>query len=221
MGLNYSDDDLDGGEASNVVNEGSPEKAKDKASKSLKKIAQIKKDEQKAKRDDLFLAQILVEFIKDKKYNSIIGHIFPLIDIGTPSNLIIGIISLIYKPASDIIRKNFPVGELIEFDYEINFQKQEFNEEKIDPKVRKRINEWIDDIYNIIILDPSNLLAKRTLKIIASSYKKNLSEFIARAFIFFLHSLNFDISERKALNYADFIVDEIKKKTEKLELEEI
>lgn len=219
MGLNNIWD-LEDWEISNNVNEWSPEQAREKASKTLKKVQKIKKDEQRAKKDDIYLAHVLVDFLKNKKFDPLLPYIFSLIDLQVSSNIIVWIISLIYKPASDTIRKNFPIWKMVEFDYQINFNRQEFNEDNLDLKIRNRINEWIDDIYTIITLDPSYILTKRSSEILEKWEKKEIIKLISKIFIFFLNSLNFEISEKKALLYSDFIAWEIKNKLDKIVFEE-
>jgi hypothetical protein len=70
-------------------------------------IQRTQKDEKKARRDDAILARILEYFLKDGQYSTIIDAIIPMIDKGLPSNMVIGIISLIFTPAARMIREYF------------------------------------------------------------------------------------------------------------------
>jgi hypothetical protein len=60
------------------------------------------------------------------------------------------------------------------------------------------------------------------IKIIENSWKiKNVINYISSVFMFFLNSININISERKSFTYSEFILSQVKKKIESLELEEI
>ena len=80
---------------------------KEKSSKAMAGIQRTRKDEKKAQRDDYILARILEYFVKDRQYATIVDALVPIIDKGFSSNLIIGIISLVFTPAATLIREHF------------------------------------------------------------------------------------------------------------------
>ena len=80
---------------------------KEKSSKALAGIQRTQKDEKKAKRDDAVLARIIAYFLKDEQYSTTIEATLLMIDGGFSSNLIIGIISLVFTPATRLIREYF------------------------------------------------------------------------------------------------------------------
>lgn len=97
----------------------------------------------------------------------------------------------------------------------------EFNDETIDPAIRKRVNEWIEDIFSVISYDPSFVMTERFLSILSGKTKKDVIKLLTEIFVFFLRSLNMDISETKASLYTGFILKEVEKKVKELRLETI
>ena len=219
-------DNLDGDEGgAEGGTEQQSEAARAKAAKSLAGIKRIQKDEWKAKRDNDHLHECLREIITSRKYDAIIPHIFPLFDSGTPSHIVIGAFSLVHQKASDIIRdhymKEWEVQTHREFRFPAYSTTIEFDDETIDPTIRKRINEWIEDIFAIISYDPSVVMTERFLYILTTKEKKNTSILLAKILIFFLGSLNLHISEEKAMLYTEFILKEVERKLKELKLEKI
>ena len=201
------------------------EKAKEKASKALAWIQRTRKDEKKAQRDNDYLHLCLRNIITSRKYDAIIPYIFPLFDAGIPSHIIIGAFSLIYKQASDIIRDHYTRDSENREHRELLFPAYdspiEFDDETIEPAIRKRINEWIEDTFSIISYDPSVVMTERFLSVLNGKEKKDLTKLLAEIFIYFLLSLNIRISETKASLYTEFILKEVEKKIKWLKLEAI
>ena len=67
-------------------------------------IKRVQKDEKKSKKHDNLLAWILIEIIKDKRYDFLYDWIFECFDNWYSSNFILWVLSLIYLPVSDKIR---------------------------------------------------------------------------------------------------------------------
>lgn len=219
-------DNLEGEEGTSEIGvEQQSEASKAKASKSLAWIQKTRKDEKKAQRDNDYLHICLRDIIASRRYDAIIPHIFPLFDAGVPSHIIIGGFSLIYKPASDIIRDHYIIGGVNgahrEFQFPVYETPVEFDDETIEPPIRKRINEWIEDIFAIIGHDPSTVMTERFLRILGWKEKKDLTKLLAEILMFFLISLNIHIAKDKASLYTEFILKEVEKKLKDLELEKI
>lgn len=69
-------------------------------------------------------------------------------------------ISLIYLPISDKIRElNWKPKVL--FNYEITQELLEFNDNNLDEAIKHRINDWMDDILDIIVHDYSSIQIKK------------------------------------------------------------
>lgn len=132
---------------------------------------------------------------------------------------------MIYQPASNIIRNDY-TGEGDEKNYRnLYFSAYstpvEFDDETLEPLVRRRINEWIEDIFTIISHDPSVIMTARFLEILSSKEKKHLTKLLAEILIFFLASLNIHINEVRASLYTEFILKEVEKRIKTLNLEKI
>jgi hypothetical protein len=69
-----------------------------------------------------------------------------------------------------------------------------------------------------VTYEPSTVLTQRLIKQIK---QKQVVKFFQKTFLFFFDNINIDISDKKALSYSMFILDEIRKTLEKIELEEI
>lgn len=97
----------------------------------------------------------------------------------------------------------------------------DFNEETLDPRIRTRINEWIEDIFAVVSHDPSTIMTERSLRLLGGKAKKNVVAFVSEILVFFFRSLNIHITSEKASLYADFIIGEVKKKLGAIKLETI
>lgn len=186
-------------------------------------IQKTRKDEKKAKKDNDFLYKLIIDIIRDEKYDVIIPLIIELLKISVPSNLIIGVISLIFNEAVYIIRTYYKSWtDLIEIDYKkakafslaLTYIKTdevvEFDDNNINLELKKRINEWIEDIINVISFDPSSIMTEKFLHLLDDKKNKEpILNYIAGVFIFFLHDLNIYISKEKAMLYSGFILKEV------------
>lgn len=239
-------DNLEGNEGgSEWWTEQQSEASKSKAAKSLAGIQKTQKDEKKAQRDNDYLHLCLREIIASQKYDTIIPYIFPLFDVGIPSHIIIGSFSLIDQKSSNIIRDHY-VSEMNRsyldeaimqnsthssniqgiyahraFNLDPFESPIEFDDQTVDTSIRKRINEWVEDIFTVVSHDPSTVMTERFLHILAGKEKKDVIELLWATLIFFLLRVNVHISLEKASIYSDFILKEVAKKLKKLQLESI
>ncbi|MDD5377070.1 MAG: hypothetical protein PHH16_03050 [Candidatus Gracilibacteria bacterium] len=237
MGL----DGLDNLEGDEGGSEGGAEQqseaSKAKAAKSLAGIKRTQKDEGKAKRDNDYLHECLREIIVSEKYDVLIPYIFPLFEAGIPSHIIIGAFSLVHQRASDIIRDHYisDTNSLALTNPSSSDKKYphrtfavtpfaspvEFDDQTIDPAIRKRINEWVEDIFTVVSFDPSVIMTERFLYILGSKEKNDVVKLLSGVLIFFLLRVNVHISGDKASLYTEFILKEVEKKLKELKLEGI
>lgn len=221
MGLDDFSPDIESSEwawkSSEAISEVS-EKVKESSKKSAAWVKRTKKDEQKAKKYDFLLAWFLVKIIVDKKYDFVLNQLFKVMEEGYTSNFTLWILSLINTEISNKIREN-NTKPLINFNYSKK-EEIDFDNNNIDLEVKYRINYWIEDIIDSVIIDYSNI---QTLKIIELLEKDNniIFSYIANILWFFLKSLNINISKKQALSIADFIVWEVLKSIKKLKIEEV
>lgn len=221
MGLDDFSPDIESSEwvwkSSEAVNEVS-EKTKESSKKSAAWVKRTKQDEQKAKKYDFLLAWFLVKIIVDKKYDFILNELFKVMEDGYTSNFTLWILSLINTEISNKIREN-NTKPLINFNYS---RKEiiDFDSNNIDLEIKNRINYWIEDIIDSVIIDYSNI---QTIKIIELLEKDEsiIFSYISNILWFFLKWLNINISKKQALSIADFIVSEVLKSIKKLKIEEV
>ena len=194
------------------------EKFKESFKKSTGGIKKTKKDEKKAKKYDLLLAKFLVEMIIKKKYDTLLEYLFISREKWYGTNFLLGILSLAYMPISNEIRtisKKSP----IHFNYQVIPEQTQFHDNHLDDELKARINFWIEDIEDVISIDPSLVTSKQTLDNLKTD--DSIIDFTREIFSFFLSELNITISPPKANSYAVFIVSELEKMLAKIDLKEL
>lgn len=126
--------------------------------------------------------------------------------------------SLVYHPIHKKIREISKKSEF-HFHYQAKEELTHFHDYLVDAEVKKRINVWIEDVIDVIIIDPSSLLTARFQELLEDDEK--IIFFFASVFQFFFRTLNIDITLDKSKSYGQFIISEIKKSLRNIELEEI
>lgn len=194
------------------------EKFKEQVKRSSAGIKRTKKDESKAKKYDFLLAKFLVKIILEKKYDAALGKLFPCLEKGYATNFLMGILSLIYIPISDEIRKQSWKASIV-FSYPAKKDTEIFDDSFLDEPLKKRINQWIEDIDDVIGLEPSSITSSKTLDLLQAD--TSIAEFTSEVFSFFLWELNISIPEKKARSYSEFILSQLEKTLKNLTLEEV
>ncbi len=197
----------------------SSEKYKESSKKAQAKVSKTRKDEKKAKKYDFLLAGFLVKIIVDKKYDTILESLFPAIHLWYSSNFILWILSLINIQISNKIRE-VSKKEAIHFNYQSKEINQQFDDKNIDLEIKNRINLWVEDIIDSVTIEYSNIQTKK-LKQLLINDENILLKYTSIVFSFFLNEINISINEKQASNISEFIISEIKKEINKLELENI
>jgi len=197
------------------------EKIKEWIKKWIAWIKRVKKDEQKAKKYDNMLASFLVEIIRDEKYDVLLPFLFDALNNWFNSNILIWILSLININISNKIRE-ISKKELISFNYIKTFDKISFDDEKLDLELKNRINYWIEDIIDIVIIEYSSIQLEKLKEI---KNKKEIYNYIIlftkEVFIFFFKEQNIIISNSKALSYTEFILEQVFIKIQEIDLEKV
>lgn len=195
------------------------EKFKEQVKKASSWIKRTKKDESKAKKQDMLLAYFLVQLILNKKYDNILELLFKLLDRWYPSNFLLWIISLIYIDISNKIRE-ISNKELVDFKYKNLLIEKEFDDKNIDEEIKKRINSWVEDTILASTIDYSSLITSRLIETIQKK-DQEVVNFISTVFAFFLKEINITIKKSEADNISSFILWEILSKIKKLNIEKI
>lgn len=181
-------------------------------------IKRTRKDEQKAKRNDLLLAGFLVKIIIDKKYDFVLESLFSCLNKGFSSNILLGIISLVHEEISEKIRL-FSAKEYQKYDFKYS-QTTQFDDSSVDIAVKQRINTWVEDIWDILSIDYSSIQIQE-LQSIFVIYNDDLTLFTQKVFTFFLQESNISISDSQAESITEFILNEIQTAIKHLEIQEV
>ena len=209
MGLNTFSSDIDWQDESWIsmwnVSEHISEIYKEEVKRWQAQARKTRKDEKKAKKQDMFLAKFLVKILIDKRYDSLFPSLFKSFDSGVPSNLILGILSLVYLDISNEIRDSID-KQRINFFYKSE-ETLNFSDTNLPQEVKDRINYWVEDILVIILLNASEVYTKRIIKNIKES--EELKDFTSWVMKYFLEEINIYISEEKSKEYAIFIMNRI------------
>ncbi len=181
-------------------------------------IKRTKKDEQKAKRNDILLAGFLVKIIIDKKYDFVLDSLFSCLNKGFWSNILLWIISLTNEDISEKIRL-FSGKEFKKYTFKYN-QPTDFDDSHVDISVKNRINTWVEDICDIVSIDYSNIQITE-LKTHFITHNAEISLFTQKVFTFFLQQSNITISETQAESITEFILSEVEKAIDHIQIEEV
>lgn len=194
------------------------EKFRDAIKKWTQKAKWVKRDEWKAKKHDLILANFLVKIIVIKKYDPLLEYLFKSMDEWYISNFLLWIISLVLIEISNKIRETSGKKPII-FNYKKTKEKVEFHDDELDDSIRDRINSWIEDMIDVVSIEYSSILTEKLLDLLKED--ENIIIFVSVVFKFFLDEINISITDNKSYDISKFIVWEIKKSLKKLYLEEI
>ncbi len=189
------------------------EKYKEAAKKAWAGIKRTQKDEKRAKKYDFLLANFLVQMILQKRYDALLDELFICFDVGYGTNFLLGIMSLVYLPISDEIRKTWGKTQIV-FEYDVPVEPITFDDHTLPPMIRKRINQWIEDMELVMWLESSALVTQRTFWMML--YDEKIRNFTTSIFMFFFHDVGITISESKAKSYVEFILGELHKSTKKI-----
>ena len=180
------------------------EKAREGIKKWTAWSKRVRKDEKRAKQYDMSLANFLVKILLEKKYDTLFDSMFGSIHAGIPSNLVMWILSLIYPDISNYIRE-FSGKEALDFHFSSS-ETINFSDSDLPEPVKQRINDWIEDIIDILRHDPSTVFVDKTIDAIKNS--EEIYVFWTKVFIYFMNESNIYVRESKARDYVDFIFKE-------------
>ena len=209
MGLNDFSSDIDWQDEAGIsmwnISEQISEIYKEEVKKWQAQAKKSRKDEKKAKQQDILLAKFLVKILIDKRYDSLFPSLFKSFDIGIPSNLILWILSLVYIEISNELRITTE-KKLIQFNY-YSEETISFTWNNLPQEVKDRINYWVEDILAVIQLNPSKIYTKRI--IISIKKSEELKIFTTSVFKYFLSEINIYMPEKVLLEYSSFILNKV------------
>ena len=209
MGLNDFSSDIDWQDEAWIsmwnVSEQISEVYKEEVKRWDAQVKKARKDEKKAKKQDLLLAKFLVKILIDKRYDNLFPDLFKSFDAWVPSNLILWILSLVYLEISNEIRSHIDKKNIY-----FNYCSEEtitFSGNNLPQEVKDRINFWVEDIVVIILLNSSEVYTKRIISNIKESEElKNFTWYVLK---YFLSEINIYMSDEISKEYAVFIMNKI------------
>lgn len=196
------------------------EKIKESIKKAAAWIKKVEKDKKKAKKHDELMVHFLTQIIQNKKYDSLLTELFKTLNIWATSSFVLWVMSLVYLPISDTLRKLMG-KELVAFSYTKTFDEQNFSEDLLDDALKNRINIWVEDINFILNYEHSTLQIQQLLGSFKEKHSGQILQFTTEVFIFFFHELHIKIPHATAKKYCDFILREVFFGLQKIPLEEI
>lgn len=180
-------------------------------------VKRTQKDEKKAKTGDLLLANFLVKLILDKKYDPLLNQLFSSLSKWFSSNFLLWVMSLVYVDISHKIRE-LSWKSQVEFSYK-SIEVIIFDDSNLPISVKNRINSWVEDMIDSVSINYSHLVTERLLELLKND--ETIIKFISLVFAFFLRDVNITITQSKSESIVAFILWEVYKSLEKLEIENI
>ena len=152
------DFELFGAPAAKEHDEKADEQFREEMKQAQKALIQLKKEEGQAKADDDQLAKIIVAFLGQSGNTDLFLLISRAVAQNIPSQLILAVISLIDKQASEEITRllHGSHGHIEHLNALAVFQGQDLN--ALPPENKKRIDEWVNSMRNIALSKPHRTL---------------------------------------------------------------
>ena len=187
------------------------EKQRENAKKTASKLQKSQKDEQKSQKQDRVLIMIIREFLAHKEYEGCTQVVVNLLKEGIPSSFIIGLISLVYIPASDSIRNYTPDMKRVSFTFTPYETPQIFDEKTLPSILTDRINDWVKDFSaSMTHADQSAIDMQKFLGLAKEEWGSVLIiQSIVTVFREFLTMYHISIENSIAHSYAAFILSQI------------
>ena len=155
------DFELFSGPAPKEAGEGGDEQFSEEMKRTQQALAQLQKEEGQAKAGDHNLALILINFLNEPENTDLFLLISRSLAQDIPSELILAVISLIDKNASDRIKGylessegGIPETKALTVSGRKDFQ-------SLSPEIKKRIDEWVGKINKVAVKKPHRSLESR------------------------------------------------------------
>ena len=141
------------------------EKQRESYKKAQAQIQRAQKDEKKAKQDNDELFQILLRFIKNPYYESLVPRVTDLLIAAMPSRPIIWMIALIYPDAAHYILHTIWKTEDIHI-LKTLYRYDEpwvFHEWNLHETIRKWMSIWIDSFDKYMVSDDASIIMQKKI----------------------------------------------------------
>lgn len=152
------------GPAPKEAGEGSDEKFRDEMKKTQQALAQLQKEEGRAKTNDNKLALILIKFLSQSENTDLFLLVSRAVAQNIPSELILAVISLIDKKASEEVKGFLESGEGQTSEIKALTITENKNFQSLSPDQKKAIDNWIDNINKVSFKKPHRILESIIIK---------------------------------------------------------
>lgn len=192
------------------------EKQRESYKKAQAQIQRAQKDEKKAKQDNDELFQILLRFIKNPYYESLVPRVTDLLIAAMPSRPIIWMIALIYPDAAHYILHTIWKTEDIHI-LKTLYRYDEpwvFHEWNLHETIRKWMSIWIDSFDKYMVSDDASIIMQKKFIAMIDESEKIILWGLTDFLFFFFESRNIIISYTTTESYARFILKNLYKTLE-------
>lgn len=200
MSLNTWNDSLDGLNLSGKVAEQS-EQQREEAAAALAGIARTQKDEKKAQKYDVWLAELVKKLLQSSVYDHVINQLVPLLNARCPSHLLLGYLLPLSDEYMWLVRENLglPVTALPP---RPSIVERKAYSEPLAPELARHLNVWMETLKGCIIIDPSQTSTKKINDMMNTVHEEGLTKLSAHVIAHFLYDRGIDISPADAARVA-------------------
>jgi hypothetical protein len=194
-----------------VVREKS-EKQKESYKKAQVQIQKAQKDEKKAKWDNDELFHILIRFIGNPYYESLIPQVTELLSVALPSRPIIGMLALIYPDAAHHVFHAIWESERIHQMQSLHRYDEPwiFHEWDLHETLRGWMSIWIDSFDKYIVSAWASLIMQKKFATMIEQSEPLILSGITEFVLFFFQSRNIVITRSVTEPYSRFILKNIR-----------
>ena len=197
----------------------SSEKQREKSSKALAGIQKSRRDESKARKHSDALAGILVELLRDPKYDRVVDGVLALLKHDVPSVAVIAFSAISFEPGLRVLIDHLSMAVKIPMPAKRETP-EAFDEKTLRDDERAYINLWVEVLFSALTSDVSVLLTKKLMGQLDSSVRQDIVGAMARFFEIYLSDIGIAIAPKHAEAYAGFILEQVGKRLGQTKLEE-
>jgi hypothetical protein len=200
MSLNTWNDTLDGFNLSGKVAEQS-EQQREEAAAALAGIARSQKDEKKAAKYDMWLAELVKKLLQSSVYDHVITQLVPLLNARCPSHLLLGYLLPLSDEYMMIVRENLQLTQT-SLPARINVSERKTYSEPLEPELARHLNIWMETLRGCISIDPSQTSTKKINDMMNTIHEEWLTRLSAHVIAHFLYDRGIDIQPADAARVA-------------------
>ncbi len=197
----------------------SSEKQRERSSKALAGIQKSRKDESRARKHSDVLAGILIELLKDAKYDHVVDGLLFLLKNDVPSIAVLAFSAISFDKGLRALADHLSLAVKIPVPQKRDIPVH-FDEKLLSDDERSYINLWVEILFSSLTSNISVLLTKKLITQLDSPLRNEIIVAMARFFEIFLSEAGFIIETKKSEAYTRFILDEVEKRLRRTKLEE-